>query len=113
MACSSRKVGHSDVGCSSVRMQQTSMKFNGHSFSGCLFLHLGENIAKATSSSCLFFNFRVSNWLLIVLKMSILKFSNKFPNAGLVIVPYLCRKFLLKGSLSPLFVLACPLEYLL
>ena len=89
------------------------MTFNGHSFSLlCFFQHLSQNIAKA-SSSCFFFSFRVSNWLLIVLKMFVLKFSNKFPNSVLVTVPELCFVFLLKGSLGPLPVLACPLEYIL
>jgi hypothetical protein len=89
------------------------MKFNGNSFSGCFFRHLGQKIAKIASSSCFFFSFRVSIWLSIVLKMPVLKFSNKFPNSILVTVPELCFVFLLKESLGPLPVLACPLEYLL
>jgi hypothetical protein len=113
MACSSSKVGHSDVGCSSVHRPPISMTFNGHSFSPCFFRHLGQKIAKTISSSCFFFRFRVSNWLLIVLKMSILKFSHKFPKSILVTIPKLCLVFLLKESLGALPVLACPLEYLL
>jgi hypothetical protein len=45
--------------------------------------------------------------------MSILKFSNKFPNSILVTVPELCLVFFLKESLGALPVLAFPLEYLL
>jgi hypothetical protein len=113
MACISRNVAHSDVGLSSVHMQQTSMKFNGHSFSWCFFQHLGQNIAKETSSSCFFFSFKVFNWLLIMIKMYVLKFSNKFPNLIPVTVPELCLEFLLKESLGPFPILSCPLEYLL
>ena len=89
------------------------MTFNGHYFSPFFFWHLGQKIAKTVSSSCFFFSFRVSNWLLIVLKMFVLKFSNKFPNSILVTVPELCLVSLLKESLGALPILACPLEYLL
>ena len=43
--------------------------------------------AAMSSSSCRFFVFNASNWELKVPKISVLKFSNKFPNSVLVTPP--------------------------
>ena len=62
--------------------------FMGHSFNGCLFLHLEQKIVKiAFSSSCFFFVLIVSNCELRVLRMFVLKFSKRFPNSTLVTPP--------------------------
>jgi hypothetical protein len=73
------------------------MLSNGHSLEECFLLHLWQYMLIASfPSSCFYFILRVSNWEPIVLKMSILKFSRRFPISALVIRPELIGfKFLL------------------
>ena len=64
------------------------MLFNGHSCWGCLVLHLEQKmLIVAHSSSCLFLACNASSWEPIAPKISILKFSNRFPNYILVTPP--------------------------
>jgi hypothetical protein len=89
--------GNFSVEPSSVQKPQTEMLSNGHSIEECFLLHLGKNMLIVAFSSCCFFSiFRVSNWEPIVLKISILKFSKRFPISTLLIQPELTGfKFLL------------------
>ena len=82
--------GHFSITWSSVQKPQTEMLSNGHSLEECFLLHIGKYMhIVAFSSSCFFLIFRVSNWEPIVLKISVLKFSNRFPISTLVIPPEL------------------------
>jgi hypothetical protein len=82
--------GHFSVEWSSVQKPQTEMLSNGHSLEECFLLHLGQYmLIAAFSSSCFFLILRVSNWEPIVLKISVLKFSKRFPISSLVIPPEL------------------------
>jgi hypothetical protein len=78
--------GHFSVTWSSVQNPQTEMLSNGHSLEECFLPHLGQYmIIVAFSSSYFFLSLRVSNWEPIVLKMSVLNFSKRFPISSLVI----------------------------
>jgi hypothetical protein len=66
-------------------MAQILILSRGHSLSGCFSLHLGQkNERSYFSSSCFFLNCKVSNCKLRVPRISVLKFSSKFPNSTLV-----------------------------
>lgn len=85
MACNPSNEESSLVECLSKPIAHTSMALKWHSFSGCLFLQRGQNIAiDIFSSSCFLLLLRVYRWLLIVLRISFLRFSNRFPNSILV-----------------------------
>ena len=72
------------VGCSSSQTEHTSIEFNGHSFLGCLLVHLGQKIAKAISaSSCFLLICKVSICMVRVWSISLLKSSSMFPNSPL------------------------------
>jgi hypothetical protein len=89
--------GHFSVEWSSVQKPKTKILSNEHSLEECFLLHLGQYmLIDAFSSSCFFLIFRVSKWEPIVLKVSVLKFSKRFPISALVIPPELTGfKFLL------------------
>jgi hypothetical protein len=82
--------GNFSIEWSSVQNPQIEMLSNGNSLGECFLLHLGQYmLIVAFSSSCFFLILRVSNWEPIVLKISVLKFSKKFPISALVIPPEL------------------------
>jgi hypothetical protein len=82
--------GHFSITWSSVQKPQTEMLSNGHSLEECFLLHLGQYmLIAAFSSSYFFLSLRVSNWEPIVLNISILKFSKRFPISALMIPPEL------------------------
>ena len=89
--------GNFSVEWSSVQKPQTEMLSNGNSLEECFLLHLGQYmLIVAFSSSYFFFILRVSNLECIVLKISVVKFSKRFPISALVIPPELIGfKFLL------------------
>jgi len=61
IACSPGSEGQVSIVWFSMQIAQTKMFFNGHSLSGCLFIHLGQNILMtAFSSYCLLLALRVS-----------------------------------------------------
>jgi hypothetical protein len=86
--------------------------FKGHSFNGCLFLHLEQKMVKsAFSSSCFLFALIVYNCELRVLRMYVLKFSKIFPNSN-VVTPLEADLFILVSKI-PFPFLALLHEYFL
>jgi len=114
MSCSLGKEGKSSVGCSFVQGPRISMTLIGHYVSRFLFLHRGHKIAKvAFSSSCFLLIFMVSNFVLIVFRISILNFSSRFHNSILVTTPRPGLVVILIGSLKHFPLLVWFIEYLL
>lgn len=66
-------------------MLHTLTPFKGNSWRECFFWNLEKKIARANSTSSLFFfPSKVSNWELSVPRMLVLKLSSKFPSSALV-----------------------------
>ena len=64
----------------SSQPEQISIRFNGNSFLGCLFVHIGQKMANAISaSSCFLLMFKMSICRERVCNISLLKSSNIFP----------------------------------
>ena len=109
--------GHSLVSWSSSQSWNTSTLSSGHSFSGCFFLHLGQNMLSVISSTtCLCFSLRTSISKEMELIIYVLKFSRRLPISAWVAPPLDDFCVLSKASrsnLSHLLVLEDPLEYLL
>ena len=90
MACNPRNDGQFFVVWSYVQMWHTEMLFKGNSLWGCLVLNIGQKmLIVAHYYSCLFLDCKASSWEPIAPKISVLKFSNRFPNSILATLPEL------------------------
>ena len=77
-----RSEGQSLVACICSHSAQILIVLRGHSFRGCFYLYLGQNISITFSKySCFYLACKVSIYKANELKMSVLRLFNIFPNS--------------------------------
>ena len=85
IALSPGKEGHLFVELFYSQIEQTSIEFKGHSFLGCLLVHLGKKMAKGLSaSSCFFLICKASIFMARICNISLLRTSSMLPISPLM-----------------------------